>query len=194
MSNSNSLTVLTPMLNGIGERRLFEFLDFVDTTTAARFRVWLSTATDIEVRAAADVLNRSSHGREFAGWWQTRDRVPVTSTAQSDVRQFSSSPVAQPYRRASAQAPNRSIRNAGIPFIVMGYVLMVAGRLSASAGGAGAIFGVILGLVGLVLNIGGCMKYAEEKGHSRWVGLVGLLSCVGLLILLMLPDRYRRVR
>ncbi len=43
MSNSNSLTVLTPMLNGIGERRLFEFLDFVDTTTAARFRAWLTT-------------------------------------------------------------------------------------------------------------------------------------------------------
>ena len=103
------------MLNGIGERRLFEFLEIVDTLTAARFRAWLGTATDVEVKAVADMLNRSAHGREFAGSWQTRDRVPGTSTAQNDVRQFSSSPVTQPYSRASAQALDKSIRNVAIP-------------------------------------------------------------------------------
>jgi len=56
------LKVLTPKLNPIGQRRLFEFLDVVDTDTAAHFRTWLAAATDGEVEAAAVLLNRSSHG------------------------------------------------------------------------------------------------------------------------------------
>ena len=68
---------------------------------------------------------------------------------------------------------------------------MLMARLSTLAGDAGALLGLVLGLVGLIVELGGCMKYAEEKGYSKWMGLLGLLSCIGLLILLMLPDRYR---
>lgn len=56
------------------------------------------------------------------------------------------------------------------------------------------MLGGVLGLTGLLVHVGGCMMYAEAKGHSKWIGLVGLLTCVGLLISLMLPDRYRGVR
>ena len=34
----------------------------------------------------------------------------------------------------------------------------------------------------------GCRSYAVGKGHSKWLGLLGLLSCVGLLVLIVLPD------
>src|SRR6476646_3556935 len=95
------LKVLTPKLNPLGERRLFEFLDVVDTDTAARFRVWLAAATDGDVEAAAVLLNRSSHGREFAKWWQDRDTTPK-SVAQSRPPQRSFSPgVGRPVRRRS---------------------------------------------------------------------------------------------
>jgi hypothetical protein len=33
------------------------------------------------------------------------------------------------------------------------------------------------------------MNYAEVKGYSKWLGLVGLLSCIGLLVLVFVPDR-----
>ena len=54
-----------------------------------------------------------------------------------------------------------------------------------------ALFGLIILVVGVIIYLGGCMKYAEAKGHSMLVGLVGLLSCIGLLVLVMLPDRRR---
>src|ERR1051325_2922637 len=106
MSRTNSLGVLTPLLSTIGERRLFEFLEVVDTPTAARFRAWLGTATEAEVKEAAGALNRSLHGREFIGWWQTRDNA--SGPGQSEVTQFSSSIVAQPEQQAHLEeSPDR---------------------------------------------------------------------------------------
>ena len=35
------------------------------------------------------------------------------------------------------------------------------------------------------------MNYAAGKGHSKLLGLLGLLSCIGLLILIFLPDRHK---
>lgn len=46
--------------------------------------------------------------------------------------------------------------------------------------------GVILGSAMLIL---GLCYYAKAKGYSAVIGLLGLLSCVGLLILAVLPDR-----
>lgn len=83
MSNPKSLSVLTERLQPKGQQRLFEFLEVVDTDTAARFRTWLSSASDGEMGVVADLLNRASHGREFAGWWRTRDKLPAAQSAAS---------------------------------------------------------------------------------------------------------------
>ena len=72
----------------------------------------------------------------------------------------------------------------------LGIILQVAGRLIAR-NEANALLGLILSLVGYVLFIWGCMNYAAGKGHSQWLGLLGLLSCIGLLILVFLPDRHK---
>ena len=37
------------------------------------------------------------------------------------------------------------------------------------------------------------MSYCEGKGYSKWLGLLGLLSIIGLLVLVFLPDRHKGV-
>jgi len=81
--------------------------------------------------------------------------------------------------------------NIGVGF---GIVLQIAGRVLAYMGGVVAILGLILILVGAASFIWGCMNYAEGKGHSKWLGLLGLLSCLGLIILICLPDHYKGSR
>ena len=44
-------------------------------------------------------------------------------------------------------------------------------------------------LAGSVLLIVGLCFYAKAKGYSAVLGLLGLLSCIGLLILAVLPDK-----
>lgn len=74
----------------------------------------------------------------------------------------------------------------------IGIVLEIAGRVMLGIAREnitlGAIGGVTL-LVGVVFFIWGCMSYAEAKGYSALLGLLGLFSCVGLLILIILPDK-----
>jgi len=59
-------------------------------------------------------------------------------------------------------------------------------------GGGNAMHGVAGGLaslVGIGLLIGGLSVYARMRGHSRWFGALGLLSCLGMLILALLPKK-----
>jgi hypothetical protein len=44
-------------------------------------------------------------------------------------------------------------------------------------------------LLVLPFFIWGCMAYAKRKGYNEFVGLIGLASCLGLLVLVFLPDR-----
>ena len=219
MSTVNGIKLLTPLLRGSGQQRLFEFLDVVDVETAAEFRNWLFNAGAPQLKVVADRLNRSSSGREFASWWYERavaeansaapalldiahppspntaveassTPMAVDATVASHVPQRLPSPTTHYYR----EEPNRTIRNAGIPFIIGGYVSLVMGALVARFGAAGALLGFLLTVFGLIILIGGCMQYAQEKGYSKWLGLVGIMGCIGLIILLMIPDRYRGAR
>lgn len=52
-----------------------------------------------------------------------------------------------------------------------------------------SLLGHIMAWLGLGFLVWGCMNYAEGKGHSKWFGLLGILSCIGLLILVLMPDR-----
>src|SRR5690242_14881423 len=81
MSITNSLGLLTARLNPVAKQRLFEFLDAINTDSAARFRIWLGTAPDSDVSAAAESLSRVSHGREFADWWRHHDQLPAANVA-----------------------------------------------------------------------------------------------------------------
>ena len=87
---------------------------------------------------------------------------------------------------------NKTKTNIGVG---LGIVFQLAARLiPATTGDAGAILALLalmLLLVGAVFFIWGCMNYAEGKGHSKWLGFLGLLSCIGLIILVFLPDHHK---
>lgn len=67
----------------------------------------------------------------------------------------------------------------------VGFLLQIMGR---AMGGA---LGTLLAFAGVVAFIWGCFNYAKGKGYPPALGLLGLLSCIGLLVLVVLPDKYR---
>jgi hypothetical protein len=51
------------------------------------------------------------------------------------------------------------------------------------------LVGFVISLIGLVIFTWGCMWYARAKGYHRLVGLLGLLTILGLVALFLLPNR-----
>ncbi len=89
-------------------------------------------------------------------------------------------------------ALNRKSLMLGVPGIILQFVgqflpAMVSGRQVPSD--SVVIGGVCVVLLGTVLLIFGLCTYAQAKGHSRWWGLMGLLSIIGLIVLGLLKDR-----
>ena len=78
-----------------------------------------------------------------------------------------------------------------VSFVVSGLLLQVVGGLIAKAGFLGWLLGGPVALLGSVLLILGCCFYAKAKGYAWWLGLLGLLSCVGFLVLYVLPDQHK---
>jgi len=77
----------------------------------------------------------------------------------------------------------------GVPGIVgqiMGNIIMGAAQEAITA-----LFGLAMLLGCTVSLLIGLAYYAKAKGHSPWWGLMGLLSCIGILVLAVLPDRLR---
>lgn len=70
-----------------------------------------------------------------------------------------------------------------------GLILQVIGHSIRVGGNEG--LGLTIALIGGVLLIVGLSFYARAKGyHGAW-GLLGLLSCLGLLILALMPDKLK---
>src|SRR6478609_8753508 len=49
--------------------------------------------------------------------------------------------------------------------------------------------GTSMSLLGVGMLIIGLSIYARMRGHSPWFGALGLLSCIGMLILVLLPKK-----
>jgi len=75
----------------------------------------------------------------------------------------------------------------GLIFQTLGYIMG-----NASADPLLALFFLLVSLAGTVLLLVGLGYYAKGKGHSPVWGLVGLLSCLGILILAVLPDKLKQ--
>jgi hypothetical protein len=157
MSGTNSLSVLTTRLSPGGQQRLFEFLDVVDTDTAARFRGWLGAAPDIEVGAAADLLNRVSHGREFAGWWRSHDRVPAPQAARPSGPSRPRNPIEHVHSQAHARSANRDLTVGGAWLLGGLLVTFVSYSMAASSPGGGhyviATGAMLYGLLRLIRGL-----------------------------------------
>jgi len=73
--------------------------------------------------------------------------------------------------------------------IAIGLILEIVGNVIRMQMPNLALVGAIIALVGAVFFIWGCMNYAVGKGYSKFLGLLGLLSCIGLIVLVLLPDK-----
>jgi hypothetical protein len=49
--------------------------------------------------------------------------------------------------------------------------------------------GMFMNVAGTILFIWGCKHFVVGKGYNAWLAVLGILSCVGLFILIILPDR-----
>jgi hypothetical protein len=86
-----------------------------------------------------------------------------------------------PQRAADIQAELRSLNTRSLLLAVPGMVLQVVGR------GMPGMSGIAVTLLGAALIVGGLVFYAKMRGRSPAFGLLGLASCLGLLILYFLP-------
>jgi len=51
------------------------------------------------------------------------------------------------------------------------------------------LLGLAMQLVGTILSISGCAQYSAAKGYSQWFGLLGFFSCIGPVVLFLMPSR-----
>jgi hypothetical protein len=72
----------------------------------------------------------------------------------------------------------------GIP----GIILQVAGNIMMTSNPENRTLGRLVLVVGTLLLIGGLAMYAKAKGRSPVWGLMGFLSCIGLIVLALLKD------
>lgn len=73
-------------------------------------------------------------------------------------------------------------------FILLGIAVQFGGAIIASAVGSD-VLSVLFRIGGAILFVTGCCYYAKGKGyHVAW-GLLGLLSLIGLLVLVCLRDK-----
>lgn len=92
---------------------------------------------------------------------------------------------------------NRKSLSIGIPGLALQILCLLGSNLYVAYAKAhnvapSAILALLmlLGIVaGDVLLIIGLCYYAKGKGYTPVLGLLGLLSCIGLLILAVLPDK-----
>ncbi len=68
---------------------------------------------------------------------------------------------------------------------ILGHSLFDSGNLGLA---------MLVALFGAAFFIWGCAQYAQAKGHSAWLGVLGLLSLLGLIVLFFLPDRHKEAR
>ena len=83
-------------------------------------------------------------------------------------------------------------------YVVLGIVLSLATRLAivairhAPRAGSPILFLFLIALLiaGFFCWYVGLSSYAQSKGYSKWLGLLGFLSCCGLVVLVVLPNRW----
>jgi len=70
-------------------------------------------------------------------------------------------------------------------FILLGIVVQIAGMM------IGTEIELAIRGIGSILFIIGCCFYAKGKGYNGAWGLLGLLSLIGLLILMCMKDKHK---
>lgn len=80
---------------------------------------------------------------------------------------------------------------AGITISLISRIVLASGAQSQTAAPGLVQAMVIASFVGTALFVFGCVMYALAKGRSGWWGAFGLLSLIGLIVLVCLKDHAR---
>jgi hypothetical protein len=73
----------------------------------------------------------------------------------------------------------------------VGWVVMLLGSMLARSSGGATLLSTSVLILGAVLFIWGCGQYAKGKGHSVYLGALGLLWLLGLVILALMEDKHK---
>jgi len=77
-------------------------------------------------------------------------------------------------------------------FVIAGLAGAIIEGFGEKLSTAGIILFTLLALIGAGFYLWGCCSWAKGKGYSGIYGLLlGMLSILGLLILFVLPDKYK---
>lgn len=73
-----------------------------------------------------------------------------------------------------------------------GLLMQIGGNVLMGSGtGLASVMGLLLMLGGWGVFIWGTISYAKGKGHHGAWGLLGIASLLGLICLMLLPDRHK---
>ena len=73
----------------------------------------------------------------------------------------------------------------------IGLLLQIGGRVLLRSGFG--VLGLLVIAIGFAAFIWGCGQYAKAKGYSPWLGALGFLSIIGLIVLVLFPDKHKTV-
>ena len=92
-----------------------------------------------------------------------------------------------PFDPREVQGRLDTLNKMSFAFGVPGILLQIASNGTVGILGAG--LSTLLSLAGSALLIVGFGYYAMSRGQSKWFGALGLLSCLGLIVLALLPKK-----
>lgn len=84
---------------------------------------------------------------------------------------------------------------AGIAILIaFGTAFLIPALRQAAGGSNSAVLGLLAAarIVAVVMWVIGCGFYAKSKGWSPWMGILGILTCIGLVALVLLPDKWAK--
>ena len=91
-------------------------------------------------------------------------------------------------RTTESMSPEKKTRtNIGVG---IGIILQLTGVLVFRVGAGPPLVVPLLLLGSVPVFVWGCMNYAEGKGRSKWLGLIGVAGIIGLAVLTIFPEQH----
>ncbi len=138
----------------------------------------------------SEIDSRKSLFAEEIEWPPGSDRPAPITPQESWSRPEDGHPPGTRVKAGPLDHPPANLgRNAAIG-IVVGIIVTLAGRIVVHAGHDYAAIGLLLGLVGFAVFMWGCYCLVKKKGYHGAFTLFGLLGCIGLLVPLLIPDKF----
>jgi hypothetical protein len=103
----------------------------------------------------------------------------------NDDPQTTCSECGTPFERAPLTDEQKASVLMGI-----GFVLQIIARqilLNSDPRAPSQFLGLAVLIVGVAVLVWGCRQYAFAKGYPRWLGWLGILSCLGPVALYLMP-------